>query len=158
MVPRREVDCCRWHRYEGPGLFKTSLDGGATVRLADGLAFNPVWSPEGSLIMYAGPNVNATSPLLAVRPDGTPIRMAEVRVPFVGERMRFLPDGKGLEYVEGLYRQNFWLLDLSTNKTRQLTRFSYASALRSFDITADGRFIVFDRSRDNSDIVLIERP
>jgi hypothetical protein len=32
------------------------------------------------------------------------------------------------------------------------------AAAVSFDITTDGRFIVFDRLRDNSDIVLIEQP
>jgi len=63
-------------------------------------------------------------------------------------------------YVDGLaiYRQNFWLLDLTTRETRQLTRLNDAGVLRSFDVTPDGRSIVFDRSRDNSDIGLIERP
>jgi Tol biopolymer transport system component len=143
---------------KGPGLFKIPVDGGPIVRLADGFAFNPVWSPDGSMIVYAGPNIDATSPLLAVRPDGSRIQMPEVRVPFVGERIRFLPDSKALVYVEGLYRQNFWLLELATNRTRQLTRFSDSSRMQSFDVTPDGRFIVFDRSRENSDVVLIERP
>jgi len=30
--------------------------------------------------------------------------------------------------------------------------------LNTFDITRDGSEIVFDRSRENSDIVLIDRP
>ena len=41
--------------------------------------------------------------------------------------------------------------------SRPLTRLSYHGALGSFDITPDGKRIVFDRSRENSDIVLIER-
>jgi Tol biopolymer transport system component len=145
---------------KGPGLFKIPVEGGAAVRIVDGLAFNPVWSPDGSLIVYAGPNVDARSPLLAVTPDGAPVEMPDVRVAYVGERVRFLPDAKRLVYVDGLaiYRQNFWLLELATGATRQLTRLNDAGALRSFDVTPDGRFIVFDRSRDNSDIVLIERP
>ncbi|HVH28554.1 MAG TPA: hypothetical protein VM818_17440 [Vicinamibacterales bacterium] len=79
---------------KGPGLFKIPVEGGAALRIADGLAFNPVWSPDGSLIVYAGPNVDARFPLLAVTPDGTPIQMPDVRVPYLGERVRFLPDGK----------------------------------------------------------------
>jgi hypothetical protein len=30
--------------------------------------------------------------------------------------------------------------------------------MRAFDVTADGKQIVFDRLRDNSDIVMIELP
>ena len=53
---------------------------------------------------------------------------------------------------------DFWLLDLATGNRRQLTRLSNQGALRTFDITTDGKYIVFDRSRQNSDIVLIDLP
>jgi Tol biopolymer transport system component len=79
-------------------------------------------------------------------------------VPVTGERFRFLPDGTGIVFMKGLYRQDFWLLDLRTRKARQLTRLSSAGAMRTFDVTPDGKYIVFDRARDNSDVVLIERP
>ena len=36
-----------------PGLFKIPVDGGAPVRLVTGEARNPVWSPNGDLIVYA---------------------------------------------------------------------------------------------------------
>jgi hypothetical protein len=54
--------------------------------------------------------------------------------------------------------RDFWLLDFATNRTRQRTRLSDHGAVSAFDITRDGKEIVFDRLRDNSDIVLIERP
>ena len=54
--------------------------------------------------------------------------------------------------------QDFWLLDLATLRTRRLTRFKNPAAMRTFDITPDGKQIVFDRLRDNADIVLIELP
>ena len=41
---------------------------------------------------------------------------------------------------------------------RQLTHFSNESNLTTFDVTPDGKQIVFDRSRENSDIVLIDLP
>ena len=50
------------------------------------------------------------------------------------------------------------LFDLATKKTRPLTHLSDQSALNAFDITPDGKEIVFDRLRDNSDIVLIDLP
>src|SRR5439155_6859125 len=39
----------------GPGLFKVPVNGGAPIRLVAGSALNPVWSPDGNLIVYAGP-------------------------------------------------------------------------------------------------------
>jgi hypothetical protein len=54
--------------------------------------------------------------------------------------------------------QDFWLLDLSTRKSRQLTSLENKGAMWSFDITPDGKQIVFDRFRENSDIVLIDLP
>jgi Tol biopolymer transport system component len=52
--------------------------------------------------------------------------------------------------------EDFWLLDLSTN-TRRLSNFENHST-RTLDIAPDGKQIVFDRLRENSDIVLIDLP
>ena len=61
--------------------------------------------------------------------------------------------------MQGVVRaQDFWLLDLSSMKTRQLTRLQQRDSMRTFDVTPDGKRIVFDRLRDNSDIVLIDIP
>jgi Tol biopolymer transport system component len=143
----------------GPGLFRIPLDGGAPVRLAAGPALDPVWSPDGSLIVYAGTNVRTFAPLLAVRPDGTAERLPEISVRRLGARARFLPGGKRLIYMQGLLAsQDFWLLDLTSMKSRRLTRLENRAAMRSFDITPDGKQIVFDRLRENSDVVLIDLP
>jgi Tol biopolymer transport system component len=141
----------------GPGLFKTPVEGGPPVRLVTGPALNPAWSPDGNLIVYTGVNVGLHGPLRAVRPDGTPVALPEVLMRNEGERYRFLPDGTALVYMQGLAAsQDFWLLDLATQRTRQLTRLNDQGAMRTFDITPDGTRIVFDRLRDNSDIVLID--
>jgi Tol biopolymer transport system component len=91
-----------------------------------------------------------------VRPDGTPVELPRVMVRPGG--YRFLPDGSGLVYVERIQSQDFWLLDLATGDRRQLTHLASGGAVRTFDVTPDGKYIVFDRSRQNSDVVLIERP
>jgi len=143
----------------GPGLFKIPLEGGSPVRLVSGSALNPVWSPDGSLIVYAGTNVRTFAPLLAVRPDGTSVKLPEIILRRLGERVRFLPDGKSLIYMGGLLEsQDFWLLDLASMKSRHLTKLQNRAAMRTFDVTSDGKQIVFDRLRENSQVVMIDLP
>ncbi len=140
------------------GLFKIPIDGGSVERIVDGEALNPVWSPDGSLIVYTGPQVGPFSPLMAVRPDGEPVELPEISVTHSGENARFLPDGSGLIYLTGLRPpQDFWLLDLQTMDVRRLTALENTQTMRTFDVTPDGRRIVFDRRAEDSAIVLIER-
>jgi serine/threonine protein kinase len=139
------------------GLFKIPIDGGAPVRLITGSARNPVWSPDGALIVYVGTDVGGSEPLRAVRPDAVPVDLPVTLLPPNGERVRFLPNGKGIIYMQGSFTwQDFWLLDLATKQTRQLTHLNNTAAMRTFDVTSDGKQIVFDRLRQNSDIVLID--
>jgi serine/threonine protein kinase/Tol biopolymer transport system component len=143
---------------DGAGLFKLPVAGGSPVRIATGPFLDPVWSPRGDLIVYCGTQVFTLAPLLAVHPDGTPAKLPEINVQRQGERARFLPDGTGLVYMLGgtLVGQDFWLLDVSTMRSRRLTQLNNPAAMRTFDVTPDGSRIVFDRLRENSDIVLID--
>jgi serine/threonine protein kinase/Tol biopolymer transport system component len=144
---------------QGEGLFKVAASGGALLRLTTGAAMNPVWSPDGMLIAYEGADVGAYATVRAVRPDGSPITLPTINVRRGGQRVRFVPDGRGLVYMTGLQSaQDFWMLDLRTMKTRQLTRLNDTANMQTFDVTPDGRQIVFDRLRANSDIVLIQLP
>jgi len=139
------------------GLFKIPVGGGDPVRIVEGEALNPVWSPDGELIVYSGAQVNVIAPLHGIGPDGDPVELPEIEVFRAGERMRFLPDGSGLVYMQGNGpSQDFWLLDLATMDSRRLTRLDTKAKMRTFDVTPDGTRIVFDRLREDSDIVLIE--
>jgi len=150
---------------QGLGLFRIPIDGGTPVRLAKGLAINPVWSPDGSLIVYAATSVSGRQPLAAVRPDGTPVELPQIQVATGNQGHRFLPKGKGLVYRQtGLGRAgtgesvDIWLQDLDSKTKTHLAHLTGRYATLSFDITPDGKRIVFDRVNDNSDIVLIEIP
>jgi Tol biopolymer transport system component len=140
----------------GPALFKIPVDGSAPERIVEGPAVNPIWSPDGKLIVYSGRSYVGQVQPLGARPDGTAIEMPRVMVRPGG--YRFLPDGTGLVYLPGIHAQDFWLLDFATQKTRPLTHLGNLGALRAFDITPDGKEIVFDRSRQNSNVMLIELP
>jgi TolB protein len=143
-------------------LFKVPVDGGAPVPLvegADSIVSNPVWSPDGRVILYSEGQGSATVRLRGITPDREGYPLPEVWVGNSGDRYRFLPDGKSLVVSQGvLWLQNFLLLDLATGQQRPLTKLSRQLLMRSFDISPDGKQILFDRYRQNSDIVLIDLP
>ena len=99
------------------------------------------------------------APLLGVRPDGTKVALPEITLRRLGERARFSLDGKAMIYMQGLLSsQDFWILDLASMRSRPLTRLQNHGTMRTFDITPDGKQIVFDRLREDSDVVLIDLP
>jgi serine/threonine protein kinase/Tol biopolymer transport system component len=144
----------------GSGLFKIPVDGGMPQRLTTGTATNPVWSPDGTLIVYTGPVVGPLGSLVAVHADGTPGEALNIQVRVGTEHYRFIPDRPQLVYIPTPNQtspENFWLLDLPSKKARLLSSVNSRSG-RTFDITQDGTHITFDRLKDNSDIVLIDLP
>jgi len=142
---------------QGNRIFKVPVDGGPPVVLVDRVSFQPVWAPDGRIIVYCEPVFGITFQIKAVTPEGKPVAMPDVRVRAEGERYRFLPDGTGLVVVEGGWRRfNFTLLDLRTGLVRPLTDLRAGFSITGFDVSPDGKQILFDRLRENSDIVLIE--
>ena len=139
----------------GAALFKIPVDGGDAVRLREGKWVNPLWSPTGDLIVYGGRSIVGQVKLLALRATaGESVELPELMVRPGG--YRFLPDGRGLVYLPRIQGLDFWQFDLVTKTSRQLTSLSNRGSLRTFDITPDGHEIVFDRSRQNADIILID--
>jgi Tol biopolymer transport system component len=140
-------------------VFKVPVDGGAPVRLVDSSSSNPVWSPDGRVIVYSGTSRARTVPLRAVTPEGRPVPVPQLTVDRIGDGYRFLPDGRHLVVkLGGFRRQDFWLLDLTTGERRQLTRLKPGELLHRFDLSPDGKRVLFERVRENSDVVLIEFP
>ena len=142
----------------GPALFLIPVDGGAHVRLLEGKWVNPVWSPDGNLIVYAGRSLVGQVELLAVRPHDRstvdlPERVGSARwLSFPAQRQ-----GRW-SICHGYMRSGLLVARSGDEEDAPAHPLRNQGTLRTFDITPDGRFIVFDRSRQNSDIVLIDLP
>lgn len=138
-------------------LYKVPLDGGAPVKLVDSQASSPHWSPDGRMILYSAHLTGSNFQLQAISPDGQPVGIPEILFRNRAERSRFLPGGREIITLQGEHlRQNFWLVNLSSGSRRQLTNLRPGSLIRNFDVSPDGARILFDRLRENSDIVLID--
>jgi dipeptidyl aminopeptidase/acylaminoacyl peptidase len=143
----------------GVRVFKVPANGGRPVRLIDSVAFNPVWSPDGKFIVYSASPRGRSVSIAAVTPDGTPYPFPALTVDRRGDSYRFLPGGKQLVVrLGGFRRQDFWLFDVVTSARRQLTKLRTGESILRFDVSPDGKHIVFERVRENSDVVLIELP
>ena len=142
-----------------PALFKLPIKGGAPVLLVQGFALDPVWSPSSRFLIYSGSDVGTTFTLKAVAAEGTPYPLPEVVLSRGARRVAFLGGDDALVMLKGdMSYKELWLRDLKTGRERQLTSLGRGFTIGDFDISPDGRELIFDRSRDESDIVLIERP
>jgi serine/threonine protein kinase len=145
----------------GPGLFRVPAAGGAPERLLNGFHFHPRWSPDGRFIVYSEDVESGGSlQVKAITPDKAPFPLPELRVSYVWDAYRFLPGGDALVVLQGGIGgipQNFWSIDLTTGQRRQVSNLRRSGVVQSFDVSADGKQILFDRTRENADIVLIDR-
>ena len=142
-------------------VFKIPAEGGPPVRLVDSVSSNPVWSPDGRFILYSGTARGRSVPLNAVTPDRVrfPLPFPTLLVDRLGDSYRFVPGGRELVVkLGGFRRQDFWTFDLSNGTRRQLTRLRPGESVNRFDVSPDGKRILFERVRENSDVALIELP
>jgi len=139
-----------------PRVVRVSLDGRTVVPLVSEYSTNPVSSPDGDWLLYSGPDVGTTFQVRAVRSDGSPHPFKPLTLSR-GARLRFLPKRQALIVLRGeIDHKNFSLLDLENGSERPLTTFGRDFIIRDFDVSPDGREIVFDQVQENSDIVLID--
>ena len=142
-----------------PRLFKIPVGGGTPVLLVNEYSTDPIWSPSGQFLVYSGADVGTTFPVKAVSADGAPRPLPNLILTRGARRVAFLGGEDALVIMKGdISRKEFFVVDLKTGRERQLTNLGRESTIGDFDISADGREIIFDREREESDIVLFDLP
>jgi Tol biopolymer transport system component len=141
-----------------PQLFKIPVDGGPPVSLVNEYSTDPVWDPHGRFLLYSGADVGTTFPVRAVSADGARFPLRTLILTRGARRLAFLGED-ALIFLKGdISQKDFWSLDLKTGHERQLTNLGRGSTIGDFDISPDGREIVFDRVREQSEVVLFDLP
>jgi len=144
---------------KGPWLFKVPLDGAPPTQLVNEPGTNPVWSPDGRFVVYAGVERGTRFSLKAATADGKPYRIPEITLSRGSSRFSFLPGRSVLVVLEGeFWHKNFWSIDLVTGERRQLTNFDREFLIGDFDISPNGKEIIFGRLKESSNVILIDFP
>jgi hypothetical protein len=116
-----------------------------------------VWSPDGDVVVFSGPDIGTTFPLKAVTAAAAAYALPKMMLTRGARRVAFIPGRRALLVARGDIRhKNLWLIDLVTGAEQQLTNLAADFEMRDFDISPDGRELVIEQVREHSDIVLVE--
>ena len=140
-----------------PRLFNVPLDGRPATAVVNEHAVDPVWSPDGDVVVFSGADIGTTFPLKAATADGRAYRLPPTTLTRGARHVAFVPGQRSILVLRGEVRhKNLWSIDLDTGAERPLTQFEPGFDIRDFDISADGREIVVEQVQEHSDIVLLD--
>ena len=140
-----------------PHLYRVPLDGQPPTPLLQEYSLDPVWSPDGSFVVYSGPDIGTTFSVNAVTAEAAVHMLPPLALTRGARRLVFLPGGSALVLLLGeIQHKNLWLVDLETGAKRQLTNFTPDFEIRDFDISPDGREIIIERAQERSDVVRLD--
>jgi len=140
-----------------PHLVRVPLDGRPPTSFVREYSVDPVWAPDGSFLVYSGPDIGTTLSLKSVTPKGEPYTLPPVKLTRGARHLAFLPGGRSLVVLRGdLQHKNLWLIDRKTGTEQQLTNLPADFEINDFDISPDGHEVVLERVQDRSDIVMLD--
>ncbi len=140
-----------------PQLFKIPVGGGTPVALVKEYSIDPIWAPSGQFLVYSGADVGTTFSVKAVNADASPRQLPNLILTRGARRLAFLGGDDALVILKGdVSHKEFWVVNLTTGVEQQLTNLGREFAIGDFDVSADGGEIIFDRARQESDIVVFD--
>ncbi len=140
-----------------PHLFRVPLDGGSPAPFVHEYSIDPTWAPDGSFVVYSGPDIGTTFSVKAVTAAAVSHPLPPLTLTRGARHLAFLSGGRSLVILRGeIQHKNLWLISLETGAERQLTNFTPDFDVRDFDISPDGREVVLERVQDRSDVVLLD--
>ena len=142
-----------------PRLFSVPTDGRAAARLVAEHSVDPVWSPDGDIVVFSGPDIGTTFPIKAVKADASAHALPKLMLTRGARHVSFMPGQRALVVARGdLQHKDLWVVDLETGAEHQLTNLAPDFEMRDFDISPDGSELVLEQVQEHSDIVLLELP
>jgi Tol biopolymer transport system component len=142
-----------------PRLFDVSLDGRSIARLSRDYAVDPIWSPDGTFVVYSGADVGTAFPARAISRTASPYPLPSVTLTRGARSLRFLPGRRALLVLRGdIEHKDVWAIDLETGAERQLTHIAPDFQVGDFDVSPDGRELILVRVEEHSNVVLFDLP
>jgi Tol biopolymer transport system component len=140
-----------------PRLFRVPIDGRSPALLVQEYSVDPVWAPDGRFVVYSGPDIGTTFSVKAVTTEGEARPLPALTLTRGTRHLSFQTGGRALLFLQGeIQHKNLWLIDLETGAKQQLTNLAPDFDIRDFDISPDGREVVFERVQERSDVVLLD--
>jgi Tol biopolymer transport system component len=142
-----------------PHLTRVALDGRSAASLANEYSVDPVWSPDGSYVVYSGADIGTSFSVKAITPEATAHSLPTLTMTRGARHVAFIDAGRAIVILQGeIQHKDLWLVDLTTGSQRRLTNLPADFDIRDFDISPDGRDVVFERAQAHSDVVLFNLP
>lgn len=140
-----------------PHIFRIPINEPGAAPLVHEYSLNPSWSPDGSFVVYSGPDIGTTFSVEAANRDSSPHSLPVIKLARGARHIGFLADGRSIVMLRGdLQHKDLWSIDLKTGSERQLTRLAPDFDVRDFDISPNGRELVLERLQERSSVVLLD--
>jgi eukaryotic-like serine/threonine-protein kinase len=133
------------------GLWKVPMQGGSAMQIVDQVTGAGAISPDGRLLAYEYYNQEARKYQLAVRPfaGGQPVKVFDLEASGDWGILHWTHDGSALTYLKG---KAIMLQPLGGAPRKLLES---VDDLLWFDLSADGRQVVYTSGRVTTDMVMI---